>query len=154
MELIQENKTVLQYKAKFIGLAQFAPHIVSDDVRKAKKFQRGLQPSIRTRMAALQLKAYSDVVETTKVVKKECEYYQKIRDQNKKRSKPEESQKENENDKPFKKKTTIELEPNVVQQVIENCSKCGKKHNGVCYCESRACFKCGKWVIASKIAQL
>ena len=100
---------------------------MSDDVRKAKKFQRGLRPSIRTRMATLQLKAYSEVVETVKVVEKECEDYQKIRDQNKKRSKPEESQKENENDKPFKKRTTIELEPNVVQQVIENCSKCGKK---------------------------
>ena len=71
--------------------------------RKAKKFQRGLQPSIRTRMAALRLKICSEVVETAKVVKKECEDYQKIRDQNKKRSKPKESQKENENDKPFKK---------------------------------------------------
>ena len=69
------------------------------------------------------MKAYSEVVETAKVVEKECEDYQRIQDQNKKRSKPEESQ----NDKPFKKKTTIE-EPKVVQHVIENCSKCGKKH--------------------------
>ena len=52
MELIQGNKTVLQYEAKFTKLAQFAPHIVSNDVRKAKKFQRGLRPSTRTRMAA------------------------------------------------------------------------------------------------------
>ena len=107
MELIQGNKMVLQYEAKFTELARFAPHIVSDDVRKANKFRRGLQPSIRTRMATLRLKAYSEVVETTKVVEKECEDYQRIRDQNKKRSEPEESQKENENDKPFKKKTTI-----------------------------------------------
>ena len=95
-------------------------------------------------MSALRLKAYSEVIEIAKVVEKECEDYQRIRDQNKKRSEPEESQKENENDKPFKKKTTIELEPKVVQHVIENCSKCGKKHNGVCYRESGACFKCGK----------
>jgi len=53
MELIQGNKTVLQYEAKFTELSRFAPHIVADDVRKAKKFQRGLRPSIRTRMAAL-----------------------------------------------------------------------------------------------------
>ena len=65
-------------------------------------------------MAALRLKAYFDVVGMAKVVEKECEDYQKIRDQNKKRSKLEESQKENENDKPFKKKTTIELEPKMV----------------------------------------
>ena len=31
-----------------------------------------------------------------------------------------------------------------MQQVIENCYKCGKKHNGVCYHESKACFKCGQ----------
>ena len=53
MELIQGNKTVLQYEAKFTELARFAPHIVSDDVWKAKKFQRSLRPSIKTRMAAL-----------------------------------------------------------------------------------------------------
>ena len=53
MELIQGNKTVLQYEAKFTKLARFASHVVSNDVRKAKKFQRGLRPSIRTRMAAL-----------------------------------------------------------------------------------------------------
>ena len=32
----------------------------------------------------------------------------------------------------------------MVQHVIENCSKCGKKHNSVYYRESGACFKCGK----------
>ena len=95
-------------------------------------------------MASLRLKAYSEVVETAKVVEKECEDYQKIHDHNKKRSKPKGSQKENENDKPLKKKTTIELEPNVVQQVIKNCLKCSKKHNGVCYHGSGACFKRGQ----------
>ena len=74
----------------------------------------------------------------------ECEDYQKIHNHNKKRSKPKGSQKENENDKPFRKKTTIELEPNVVQQVIKNCLKCSKKHNGVCYHGSGACFKRGQ----------
>ena len=82
MELIQGYKTVLQHVVKFTELARFAPHIVSNDVRKAKKFQRGLRPSIKTRMSALGLKAYSEVVEIAKVVEKECEDYQRIRDQN------------------------------------------------------------------------
>ena len=50
-------------------------------------------------MSALRLKAYSKVVEIAKVVEKECEDYQRIQDQDKKRSKLEGSQKENENDK-------------------------------------------------------
>ncbi|XP_075665512.1 uncharacterized protein LOC142635199 [Castanea sativa] len=67
------------YEAKFTELSQFASHIVADDVRKAKKFQRGLRPNIRTRMAALRLKLYFEVVETAKVVEKKCEDYQRIR---------------------------------------------------------------------------
>ncbi|KAL4643006.1 hypothetical protein ACB092_02G061200 [Castanea dentata] len=144
MELIQGNKTVLQYEAKFTELSRFAPHIVADDVRKAKKFQRGLRPSIRTRMAALRLKSYSEVVETAKVVEKECEDYQRIRSQNNKRPKTEGFHKGNEHNKPFKKKTTAEPETKMVQQVVEVCQKCGKKHKGVCYRESGACFKCGQ----------
>ena len=144
MELIQGNKTVLQYEAKFTELSRFAPHIVADDVRRAKKFQRGLRPSIRTRMAALRLKSYSEVVETAKVVEKECEDYQRIRNQNNKRPKTEGFHGGNEHNKPFKKKTTTEPETKMVQQVIEVCQKCGKKHKGVCYRESGACFKCGQ----------
>ncbi|XP_030936300.1 uncharacterized protein LOC115961460 [Quercus lobata] len=121
MELIQGNKMVLQYQAKFTELSRFAPHIVADDVRKAKKFQRGLRPSIKTRMAALRLKSYFEVVEIAKVVEKECEDYQRIRSQNNKRPKTEGFHRGNEHNKPFKKKTTIEPETKMVQQVIEVC---------------------------------
>ncbi|KAK4563696.1 hypothetical protein RGQ29_006014 [Quercus rubra] len=109
MELIQGNKTVLQYEAKFTELSRFAPHIVADDV-----------------------------------VEKECEDYQRIRSQNNKRPKTEGFHRGNEHSKPFKKKTTTEPETKMVQQVIEVCQKCGKKHKGVCYRESGACFKCGQ----------
>ena len=83
-------------------------------------------------------------METAKVVKKECENYQRIRSQNNKRPKTEGFHRGNEHNKPFKKKTTIEPETRMVQQVIEVCQKCGKKHKGVCYRESGACFKCGQ----------
>ena len=62
-------------RLNLLSCLDLPPHIVVDDVRKAKKFQTGLQPSIRTRMVALRLKAYSEVVETAKVVEKECEDY-------------------------------------------------------------------------------
>ena len=86
-----------------------------------RNFQRGLRPSIRTRMAALRLKSYSEVVEIAKVVEKECEDYQRIRSQNNKRPKTEGFHRGNEHNKPFKKKTTIEPETEMVQQVIEVC---------------------------------
>ena len=40
MGLIQENKTVLQYEAKFTELSRFAPHIVANDVRKVRLCKR------------------------------------------------------------------------------------------------------------------
>ena len=77
---------------------------MSNDVRKAKKFQRGLRPKIRTRMAALRLKSYSEVVETAKVVEKECEDYHRIRSQNNKRPKTEGFHRGNEHNKPLRRR--------------------------------------------------
>lgn len=84
MELIQGDKTIFQYKVKFTELAQFAPHIVNNDERKTKKFQRELCSSIKTWMTTLRLRTFSEVLETTKVVERECEDLQRIRDQGKK----------------------------------------------------------------------
>lgn len=69
---------MLQYKAKFIELARFSLHIAWDDTRKAKIFQRGLRLIICTRMAALRLNTFSEVLETTKVVEKECEDFREF----------------------------------------------------------------------------
>lgn len=38
LELTQGSMTVFQYKIKFTELVRYAPHIVLDDTRKAKKF--------------------------------------------------------------------------------------------------------------------
>ena len=67
------------------------------------------------------------VVETAKVVEKECEDYLRIRSQNNKRPKPKGFHKGNEQSKLFKKKTTTEPETKMIQ-VIEICQNCGKKH--------------------------
>ncbi|MQM09836.1 hypothetical protein Taro_042715 [Colocasia esculenta] len=44
--------TVLEYEARFSELSKYAPHIVTDERRKAKKFVMGLRPSLRTRLVA------------------------------------------------------------------------------------------------------
>lgn len=60
----------------------FAPHIVSDEERKAKKFQMGLRPHLRDRLSALCLKTLADVSEITMVVERECEALEKLKEQN------------------------------------------------------------------------
>ncbi|MQL90423.1 hypothetical protein Taro_023007 [Colocasia esculenta] len=52
LSLTQGSMTVLEYEAKFSELSKYAPHIVTDECRKTKKFVMGLKPSLRTRLVA------------------------------------------------------------------------------------------------------
>ncbi|MQM09641.1 hypothetical protein Taro_042518 [Colocasia esculenta] len=52
LSLTQGSKTVLEYEARFAELSKYAPHIVADELQKAKKFVMGLKPSLRTRLVA------------------------------------------------------------------------------------------------------
>ncbi|MQL90334.1 hypothetical protein Taro_022919 [Colocasia esculenta] len=50
LSLTQGSMTILEYEARFAELSKYAPHIVADEHRKAKKFVMGLKPSLRTRL--------------------------------------------------------------------------------------------------------
>ncbi|MQM06929.1 hypothetical protein Taro_039759 [Colocasia esculenta] len=52
LSLTQGSMTVLEYEARFAELSKYAPHIVADERRKAKKFVMGLRPSLRSRLVA------------------------------------------------------------------------------------------------------
>ncbi|MQL79829.1 hypothetical protein Taro_012274 [Colocasia esculenta] len=52
LSLTKGSMTVLEYEARFSELSKYAPHIVADERRKAKKFVMGLKPSLRTRLVA------------------------------------------------------------------------------------------------------
>lgn len=52
MNLVQGGMSVKEYAAKFIQLSQFAVYLIPDEEKKAKKFERSLNPWIRTMMAS------------------------------------------------------------------------------------------------------
>ncbi|MQL71418.1 hypothetical protein Taro_003726 [Colocasia esculenta] len=52
LSLTQGSMTVLEYEARFAELSKYAPHIVTNECRKAKKFVMGLKPSLRTKLVA------------------------------------------------------------------------------------------------------
>ncbi|MQM03765.1 hypothetical protein Taro_036557 [Colocasia esculenta] len=52
LSLTQGSITVLEYEARFAELYKYAPHIMTDERRKAKKFMMGLKPSLRMRLVA------------------------------------------------------------------------------------------------------
>ena len=48
IELVQKGLTVSEYEEKFTALSRFAPDMVADEASKAKRFEWGLNPSIRS----------------------------------------------------------------------------------------------------------
>ncbi|MQL69636.1 hypothetical protein Taro_001917, partial [Colocasia esculenta] len=50
------------YEARFAELSKYAPHIVADERRKAKKFVMGLKPSLRSRLVAFDHRTLDDAL--------------------------------------------------------------------------------------------
>ncbi|XP_028091827.1 uncharacterized protein LOC114292111 [Camellia sinensis] len=117
--LRQGNKTVADYEAQFAKLARFAPHMVDTDYKKARKFEGGLRGAILDRVNMLKPPTYG---------------------------KRQNSQWSKEATTPPNKKqnsrTSNVSTPN--QDSIPVCVECGKRHRGICYRKSGACFQCGK----------
>ena len=61
-ELKHKNLTVAEYKAKFTELVGFVPVYVDTEEKRAKRFQQGLKPWIRSKVALFELTTYAAVV--------------------------------------------------------------------------------------------
>ena len=83
-ELKQEGMTVGEYEKKFTELARFVGDYVDTDEKRAKRFQQGLKPWLRSRVAAFELATYAEVVQKAMVIEGESDQNQKEKD-NKKR---------------------------------------------------------------------
>ncbi|XP_063942407.1 uncharacterized protein LOC135150191 [Daucus carota subsp. sativus] len=167
LELKQGNMSVVEYENKFAELARFVPTYVETDRQKAKRFQQGLKPWIRSKLAILQLDTYAAVVEKAMIAETENESFQKSKE-NKKR-KPEnregpshlgrfQNQKKGKfqpgRNPNFKKQIlgssghgsrfVIGSQANQQRPSIAECQICGKRHGGVCNKLNVVCFKCNQ----------
>ena len=52
-----------EYEARFTELPRFVPEYVNTDEKKAKRFQQGLKPWIRSKVALFELNTYVAVVQ-------------------------------------------------------------------------------------------
>ncbi|XP_074327531.1 uncharacterized protein LOC141665447 [Apium graveolens] len=77
LELKQGNLSVTDYEAKFTELARFVPEQVDTDEKRAKRFQQGLKPWIRSRVAVFELTTYTVVVQKAMIIEGESEASQK-----------------------------------------------------------------------------
>jgi len=77
LELKQDNLSVADYETKFTELARFVPEQVDTDEKRAKRFQQGLKPWIRSRVAVFELTTYTAVVQKAMIIEGESEAAQK-----------------------------------------------------------------------------
>ena len=63
LNLMKEKMTVVEYNAKFIELSCYAPHIVSTESCKVRKFEAGLEWNIRNKVDMLRLPTYKEVLQ-------------------------------------------------------------------------------------------
>ena len=73
LDLKQGDLTVTQYTAKFNELSRFAPHQVTTELRKTRRYQEGLKPQIRSKLSVLQIKTFSEILEKATIIEGENE---------------------------------------------------------------------------------
>ncbi|XP_018685045.2 uncharacterized protein LOC103995568 isoform X2 [Musa acuminata AAA Group] len=145
LNLVQGNLTVAKYEAKFIELSRFATYITDDESRKAKRFERGLKPAIRSWISVLKLQTYADVVERAMIIEKNIEEIQEIRGKNDKDKFTNKNKRGNESKNGNKRIKTTRFEKEKPPQRTRSCVKCGLNHEtSQCFRVIGACFACGK----------
>ncbi|KAL8148852.1 hypothetical protein AgCh_006016 [Apium graveolens] len=163
LELKQDEKSVAEYEAKFTELARLVPVYVNTEAQKAKRFQQGLKPEIRSGVVALQLKTYPSVVQAALVIESDQKLAAKEKGDKKRKSESitgetnpggssQRFQKrfgQNRN-KRFRRQnfpqakpaaTSVASTPAQSSNSIRDCMVCGKRHSGPCKRDVQ-CFKC------------
>ncbi|XP_028055775.1 uncharacterized protein LOC114259943 [Camellia sinensis] len=141
--------SVAKYKAKFTELAKFAPYMVDTDYKKARKFEGGLDLDIFDRVGVLKLPTYVQVLdrslmaEATLAAKRQSKApATTTTDWRGKRSGY--GFKKGRSHVRKKQNTRSTSSSSQSSGSILICPDCRKRHRGVCYRASGACFRCGK----------
>ena len=142
-ELVQGNMGVAQYEAKFTELSRFAPHLVSTEALRVKKFCKGLNFKIRQRLTTSQVKDYKTLVTLAEAVKED------IQERNKMKAEMEQDKgKTVKFNQPWKGKSSHNSsKKNTTKypsRAVEKCAHCGRHHSGECRAANNTCFRCGK----------
>ena len=74
-----------EYEAKFTELARFVPEYVDTDEKRAKRFQQGLNPCIRSKVALFELNTYATVVQKALIGERESGMSQKEKEDKKRK---------------------------------------------------------------------
>ncbi|XP_057958445.1 uncharacterized protein LOC131151210 [Malania oleifera] len=68
LHLMQGQMTVLQYATRFIELSRFAPYLVPDEEKKARKFKEDLNESLFEQVVSFRGQTFSEIVDRVAVI--------------------------------------------------------------------------------------
>lgn len=117
--------------------------MVDTDYKKARKFEGGLRPSILDQINVLKLPIYVDVLERAAIAEGNVVAQSRVSEWRGKRQNTQASKglvtppsKKLNSGSSSASASTLDSAP--------TCSDCGKRHRGICYRITGACFKCDK----------
>ena len=88
IRLQQRNRSVDEYAAEFLRLSRFAPYMVTDEEKRASRFQQGLKMDVQMFLIPQQLKTYSQVLSIAREVERGLEKKNENQVQNKSVKRP------------------------------------------------------------------
>ncbi|XP_074355837.1 uncharacterized protein LOC141695496 [Apium graveolens] len=153
LELKQNNLSIEDYEDKFTELSRFVPEQVDTDEKRAKRFQQGLNPWIRSRVDVFELTTYTTIVQKAMIIEGESEASQKEKGpgsfQNHTNRRPGFQVRGNVNFRRTEKgnqragnQLPAPNQQRLIRPPIPDCQTCGKKHTGICNKPNVTCFKC------------
>ncbi|MQL95943.1 hypothetical protein Taro_028611, partial [Colocasia esculenta] len=149
LSLTQGSMTVLEYEARFAELSKYAPHIVTDERRKAKKFVMGLKPSLRTRLVAFDHRTLDEALSASCRQEGDMEQYLEEKKASQKRPAAtfqRQDKKKAVYQAPQRPLTTgsAQVPSQRSPGMKKECPHCGKTHGGSeCWLVAGRCLKCG-----------
>lgn len=147
--------TVADYANKFIPLGRFQPSTMNDEETKMLKFERGLNPRIRTWLVNANPANFGALLDACYRIERDIiprdEFSQKRGREVSGSGGPRKSAKQNTRGpgRQGKNRFQCRFQKNQSknqgkQSAIPKCSHCGKFHVGECYIQTGKCFGCGQ----------
>ncbi|MQM11407.1 hypothetical protein Taro_044316, partial [Colocasia esculenta] len=149
LSLTQGSMTVLEYQARLTELSKYAPHIVTDERSKAKKFMMGLKPSLRTRLVAFDHCTLDEALSAA--CRQEGEMEQYLEEKKASQKSPAATFQRQDKKKAVYQAPQRPVTTNSAQvpsqrspSVKKECPHCRKTHGGTkCWMVAGKCLKCG-----------
>ncbi|GFY95462.1 hypothetical protein Acr_10g0008470 [Actinidia rufa] len=152
LNLKQGDMIVVEYNAKFMELSRYAPHIVSTESRKARRFEAGLRWNIKNKVEILRLPTHQEVLHAALIAEESLKEMSQFRENRKKRiggnmnrgqgSKRQSSGSSSGNSSAQQRKIASQGSSGFNE--LPTCPICQKKHRGKCRMGTRACYGCGQ----------